>query len=105
MIWVVLILVGIIILIILYYYFNDFTKKALWAKKQERKAREKMIMKMFDEHDKIRNNDVERLLDISDAMATNYLDKIEKDGLIQQIGERGRDVYYIKKANIRKLAV
>lgn len=43
---------------------------------------------------KITNNDVEKLLGVSDATATRYLDELEKQGKVRQVGERGRFVYY-----------
>ena len=44
--------------------------------------------------DSITNNDIERLLGVSDATATRYLDELEKAGLIEQIGTEGKGVYY-----------
>lgn len=43
----------------------------------------------------ITRNDVEKLLDVSDRTARKYLDELENEEKITQIGERGRDVYYI----------
>jgi len=43
---------------------------------------------------RITNNDVEKLLGVSDATATRYLDKLEKEGKIWQEGKTGRFVYY-----------
>jgi len=42
------------------------------------------------------NNDIEELLEISDATATRYLDELEKEGLIKQVGKTGVSVYYKK---------
>ena len=44
--------------------------------------------------EKITNNDIEKLLEVSDATATRYLDELEKAGLIEQGGIEGRGVYY-----------
>ncbi len=43
---------------------------------------------------KITNNDVEKLLNVSDATATNYLQELENEGKIKQVGETGRSVFY-----------
>jgi len=42
------------------------------------------------------NNDIEKLLGVSDATATRYLDELEKEGLIEQVGKTGTGVYYKK---------
>jgi Fic family protein len=44
----------------------------------------------------ITNNDVEKLLGVSDATATRYLEELEKEGLIKQQGETGKYTYYQK---------
>ena len=43
---------------------------------------------------KISNDEVQSLLKVSDATATRYLDELEKEGLIKQVGKTGQDVYY-----------
>jgi len=53
------------------------------------------IIAFIMENEKITNNEVEELLKVSDATATRYLNKLEKEGRIVQIGEEGRGVYYI----------
>jgi Fic family protein len=40
-------------------------------------------------------DNVEKLLDVSNATARKYLNELEVENKIKQIGERGRDVYYI----------
>jgi len=54
---------------------------------------EEKILELFEEKDKIKNNDVEELLGVSDATATRYLDKLEEQVLIVQKG-KGRNTYY-----------
>ena len=46
--------------------------------------------------DKITNDEVQKLLKVSDATAERYLQELEKNGLIKQYGEVGKDVYYLK---------
>lgn len=46
---------------------------------------------------KITNDNVQELLKVSDATATRYLDELEKEGLIKQIGGVGAPVYYEKR--------
>ncbi len=44
----------------------------------------------------ITNDEVEKLLRVSDATATRYLDTLEKEGRVRQEGKTGRSVVYIK---------
>ena len=43
---------------------------------------------------KFTNADVENLLKVSDATATRYLDELEKEGKVVQVGRTGKHVYY-----------
>ena len=43
------------------------------------------------------NVDVRELLNVSDATACRYLDELEKEGLISQVGTDGPKVYYKKR--------
>jgi len=65
----------------------------------EMQAREKAenkskILDYFKTHEKVSNNDVENALGVSDATATRYLDELEKEGKIRQVGKIGTGVYY-----------
>lgn len=62
----------------------------------EKEERKKKILDFLKSNEKITNNDVEKLLSVSDATATRYLDEFEKDGVIKQIGVIGKGVYYVK---------
>lgn len=67
------------------------------AKRQEKK-REKIneILNLFSEKSKITNDEVEKLLHVSDATATRYLETLEKEGKIKQVGKTGKSVGYEK---------
>ena len=43
---------------------------------------------------KLSNDDVQKLLGVSDATATRYLEELERSGQIRQIGRTGRSVTY-----------
>lgn len=62
--------------------------------KQQKTERKEKILEIFKEKEKITNNDVEKLLGVSDATATNYLQELEDEGKIEQIGRTGRSVFY-----------
>ncbi|MFZ2719995.1 MAG: winged helix-turn-helix transcriptional regulator, partial [Minisyncoccia bacterium] len=53
------------------------------------------IMAAIEVNGKITNNEVEKLVRVSDATATRYLDILEKQGRIKRIG-MGRGVEYTK---------
>ena len=61
-------------------------------KKSENK---KKILESLKEKGRVVNNDVEKLLGVSDATATRYLDELEKEGKVRQIGTTGHAVYYL----------
>ncbi|PIQ68968.1 MAG: hypothetical protein COV91_01430 [Candidatus Taylorbacteria bacterium CG11_big_fil_rev_8_21_14_0_20_46_11] len=54
------------------------------------------IMSRLSEKGKITNDEVEKLLRVSDATATRYLDALEKEGRVRQEGKTGTGVLYVK---------
>lgn len=64
------------------------------AKSKEREERKERVLEFLKEKGKITNNDIESLLSVSDSTATTYLDELEKEGKIKQIGDEGRGVFY-----------
>ena len=69
------------------------TNKIVRKRKEEAKQN---VMKMLETKDKITNNNVENLLGVSDATATNYLQELESEGKLKQEGKTGKGVVYIK---------
>lgn len=59
--------------------------------KEERKQK---IIESLTNQGKIKTNDVADLLDISRATAFRYLEELEKEGKILQVGALGRNVEY-----------
>lgn len=51
---------------------------------------------LFAGRDRVANDDIEKELGVSDATATRYLDELEKEGFIRQIGRTGSRVHYEK---------
>ena len=64
------------------------------TKKEKAKSK---LLESITSRGRIANNDVEILLNVSDATATNYLEELEKEGKIKQHGKVGRGVYYTPK--------
>ena len=63
------------------------------GKKQKTEGKERILGELRSK-EKITNNDVEKLLNVSDATATNYLQELENENKIEQIGKTGRSVFY-----------
>src|SRR3954470_17875223 len=77
---------------------RDLWAKALAAiqtKKQKRLAAIMKYLDRMDKHGRITNDEVEKLLHVSDATATRYLAQLEKEAKIKKIGTEGAAVYYI----------
>jgi len=64
------------------------------TKKEEAKSK---LLASITSRGRIANNDVQLLLNVSDATATNYLEELEKEGKIKQHGKIGRGVFYTLK--------
>jgi len=70
----------------------------LIAEQGERKAENKgKILEFLRENGKVVNNDIEKLLGVSDATVTRYMSELEKEGKVRQIGKTGVAVYYVLK--------
>lgn len=67
------------------------------ARRKEVEKKKQRILELFKDKNKITNNDVEKMLGVSDASATNYLQELEDEGKIKQIGKTGRSVYYLPR--------
>lgn len=55
------------------------------------------ILGYVREHEKIQNNDVEKLTGVSNATAERYLSELEKEGKLTQHGAIGQSVFYTLK--------
>lgn len=79
---------------------KSFEEKEPLVEKQAREKEEnkRKIMEFFDgaQGNRAANDDIEKLLGVSDATTTRYLDELEKEGKIKQVGAIGRQVYYEK---------
>ena len=71
------------------------TKARVSIQDRKRKKRDR-IMQALATKTKITNDEVEKLLHVSDATATRYLTALEKEGRIIQVGKKGKGVLYIK---------
>lgn len=95
-------IIGVVGIVIGYYFSARRNIKISGSASERRQAREKnlaTLRKKFASASskKITNNEVEKLLGVSDATATRYLEALEQEGVIEQIGKEGRSVYYKAK--------
>ncbi len=84
------------------------SQEALKERTEERKKKILEMMAREEEHQKallgcdlevvtkgIESSDVEELLGVAGVTARKYLNELEKENKIRQVGERGRGVYYV----------
>jgi hypothetical protein len=75
---------------------RDLLNKARVAIQDRKRKKRDRIMQALNSKHKITNDEVEKLLHISDASATRYLSALEKEGKIKQVGRTGAGVAYTK---------
>ncbi len=63
---------------------------------KEKEENKRRILGILETQTPLTNNHVEQLLGISDATATRYLDELEKEGRVRQVGKTWRHVFYEK---------
>lgn len=95
--YLVLIIVG-VAGVALGMYLARRNRGGLISEQEERKAENKQkILEFVRASGKIRNNDVEKLVTVSNATAERYLNELEKEGAITQHGTIGQGVFYTLK--------
>lgn len=68
----------------------------LEIQKRKKEAGKRRIMNFMAGEGEITNHQTQDLLKVSDATATRYLEELEQEGLVRQVGRRGRAVHYIR---------
>ncbi len=63
---------------------------------EEKKRNKEALLGILETQTPLTNNHVEQLLGVSDATATHYLEELEKEGKVRQVGTTGQAVYYEK---------
>ena len=92
--YLILVIVG-IVGVVIGSYFGVRKKENLISKQSKQKQHNKdKILEFLENSEKITNNDVEKLLGVSDSTAERYLNELEKEQKIKQIGTVGHAVYY-----------
>jgi Fic family protein len=72
-------------------------KSLIEKQAEEKKLNLEAILGLMESGNQpLTNNHVEQMLGISDATAERYLQELENEGLVRQVGNTGRDVFYEK---------
>ena len=75
---------------------RDLLVKARATIQDRKRKKLEKILEALNAKGKITNDEVEKLLHVSDATATRYLSALEKGGKIQQVGKTGKAVEYTR---------
>ena len=75
---------------------HDLLVKARATIQSRKHKKLEKILEFLNTKNKITNDEVEKLLHVSDATATRYLSALEKEGKIKQVGKTGKAVTYTK---------
>lgn len=75
---------------------RDVLAKARATIQDRKRKKLEKILEALNTKGKISNDEVEKLLHVSDATATRYLSTLEKEGKIKQVGKTGKSVVYTK---------
>ena len=69
--------------------------KIVYVDKSE--LRQRQVQDFLKEKEEITNDEYQKLTGVSDAQATRDLDKLEEQGIVEQIGATGFGVVYRRK--------
>lgn len=76
---------------------NKSTDVPVSKQTEEKEQNKQAILDLMESGNQpLTNEHVRQMLGIPDATATRYLDELEKDGKIKQVGKTGAHVYYEK---------
>ncbi len=90
-----IIILVLIVGIILGSIFTIRKRKFLISGQVETKIKNKeKILEFLKDNQRIENKDIQELLKVSDSTAVRYLDELEEENKIKQIGKTGNAVYY-----------
>ena len=64
---------------------------------EEKRWGKEAILGILETQTPLTSNHVEQLLGVSDATATRYLDELERESKICQVGTTGGQVYYERR--------
>ncbi len=77
-------------------FISELLLKARAKIQLKKRLKLEKIMGLFAKKPQITNDQVEKVLHVSDSTATRYLDQLEKENKIKQNGKTGKGVVYTK---------
>ncbi len=77
-------------------FARDLAVKARAVIQGRKRKKLDKILEFVTAKGSVTNDQVEKLLHVSDATATRYLTQLEKEGKLQQTGKTGKSVKYLK---------
>jgi len=69
-------------------------KATNYRQQGEKQKNKERILAYLKKHGQAANDDFEQLLGVSDATVTNYMNELEAEGSVRQVGDTGQGVYY-----------
>ncbi len=73
---------------------RETKKREVSSQIEEKNKRKAELLVFIKLEKKITNDMVEEFLEVSDTTAERYLEELEEEGVIKQVGKTGRGVYY-----------
>lgn len=99
--WGLFVGVGLVVIFCLLIFKNRQTEntKIVYESDGEVKKQENLVKieDFISDKDKFTNNDLEKFLGVSDTTIGRYLQDLEEQGKIKQVGKTGKSVFYEKK--------
>jgi len=89
----IILIIGIIIGFALAWFLKK-PKPQMSEEEKNKQKRNQKIVEYIREQGEASNDDIQELLGIADSTATKYLQQLEDEGTIKQIGKEGRSVKY-----------
>lgn len=77
-------------------FVQELLVKARAAIQTRKQKKLDKIIALFDTNPQITNKDIQKSLRVSSATAVRYLDILEKENRIKQVGNTGKSVFYTK---------
>lgn len=73
-------------------------KDIIGEQEKEKQENIEKLKGLIQNKERVTNDEVERFLNVSNATAERYLNELEKEGLLEQVGQIGQGVYYNVKS-------
>ncbi len=90
----ILVLIAGIILGSIFSIHKNKNKRLVSGQVETKRENKDKILEFLKNNQRIENKDIQELLKVSDSTAVRYLDELEEENKIKQIGKTGNAVYY-----------